>query len=68
MAKKPDKKPKAKPKKMTAKEQSAQFIKTARELEVDESGEAFEKAISRLLIPKQGGKGASPSGGRNIRK
>jgi hypothetical protein len=36
-------------KKMTAEEQSEQFIKTARELEVDESGEKFEKVISTLI-------------------
>ena len=38
-------------KKMTAKEQSEQFIKTARELQIDESGDNFEKVISNI-IPK----------------
>lgn len=36
-------------KKMTPEEQSAQFIKTARELECDESGAAFEKSMKRVL-------------------
>ncbi len=35
-----------KAKKLTQKEQSERFIETARELEVDESGEKFEAAIS----------------------
>ena len=38
----------SKAKKMTPEEQSAQFIKTARELECDESGEAFSAIISNL--------------------
>lgn len=38
------KKKKAKPK-LTDKKQSERFIQTARELGVDESGEAFEKAF-----------------------
>ena len=33
-------------KKMTPEEQSARFIETARELECDESGEAFKKFLS----------------------
>ena len=36
-------------KKMTAKEQSEQFIKTARELEVDESGQYFDKLIKKII-------------------
>jgi hypothetical protein len=36
-------------KKMTAKEQSEQFIKTARELEVDESGQDFDKVIKKII-------------------
>lgn len=36
-------------KKMTAKEQSEQFIKTARELESDESGEAFDNAVEKIV-------------------
>lgn len=31
------------------KEQSARFIEAARELEADESGEAFERAASHIL-------------------
>ena len=50
MGKKPDKP--EKPKKMTAKEQSARFIQTARELDADESGESFRKAADRILQPK----------------
>jgi len=36
-------------KKMTPEEQSAQFIKTARELECDESSDAFEKVVSKII-------------------
>lgn len=35
--------------KMTPEQQSALFIKTARKLECDESGESFEKAIRKIL-------------------
>ena len=45
MAKKPSQKPKDKP----DKEQAARFVETARLLEVDESGEAFEKVVKTLL-------------------
>lgn len=38
-------------KKMTPKEQSAQFIKTARELECDESGNNFASAILKITKP-----------------
>ncbi len=50
MAAKPRTKPK--PKKMTNKEQSERFIQTARELEADESGKAFESAATRLFAAK----------------
>jgi len=39
-------------KKMTAKEQSEQFIKTARELESDEDGEQFYKLIDQVASYK----------------
>jgi hypothetical protein len=45
------KKKKAKPK-LTDKEQSERFIETARELGVDESGQKFEVAISKMLKEK----------------
>ena len=48
MGKTPEK-PK-KPKKMTAKEQSARFIQTARELKSDESGSAFEKTFQKIVV------------------
>ena len=38
---------KAKP--LSQKEQSERFKETARELNVDESGEAFEKAMQKVL-------------------
>jgi hypothetical protein len=45
---------KAKPKpKMTDKEQSERFKQTARELGSDESGEAFDRAFSRIVKPKK---------------
>jgi len=40
----------SKKKKMTPEEKSAQFIKTARELECDESGVAFEKLVKATKI------------------
>ncbi len=52
MAKKQAKKPNPKVKKMTAKEQSAQFIKTAREMEVDETGKRFEMMFSKIVPAK----------------
>ena len=39
-------------KNMTHEEQSAQFIKTARELECDESGEVFKRVSEQILKPK----------------
>ena len=44
------KKQKAKPK-LTDKEQSERFIKTARELGVDESGKAFDKIVDAVIKP-----------------
>lgn len=38
-------------KKMTSKEQSAQFIKTARELECDESGKTFSLIMEKVIRP-----------------
>lgn len=55
----PSKKPPAKPtkggssRKMTAKEQSERFIATAREIEADETGAAFDAAIGKVLIKRQ---------------
>lgn len=45
-------KPKTTKPKEDDKEQSARFIATARELEVDESGNEFEKSITVFLKPK----------------
>lgn len=42
---------KAKP--LSQKEQSERFKQTARELEADESGEAFENVVGDLLKPKR---------------
>jgi len=43
-------KPKAKPKpKFTDKEQSERFIETARKLGAEETGEAFDKAVDKIL-------------------
>lgn len=45
----PPKGKKVKPKpKLSDKEQSERFMETARELGVDESGDAFEKAFNRI--------------------
>lgn len=44
---------KAKPKpKLSDKEQSERFKETARELGVDESGEDFERAASKIMHPR----------------
>lgn len=46
----PPKGKKAKPKpKLSDKEQSERFIEAARELGVDESGEAFDAALTKIL-------------------
>jgi hypothetical protein len=39
--------------KMTKAEQSERFIKTARELGVDETGEEFERAFRQIAPPKR---------------
>jgi hypothetical protein len=44
-------KKKAKPTK-NQKEQSARFIKAAREIGIDESGRAFEKAMDKITLPR----------------
>lgn len=41
-----------KAKKLSQKEQSERFIKAARELEVDESGQTFLKVINKVLLSK----------------
>jgi hypothetical protein len=49
---------------MTPEEQSKLFIKTARELGVDESGEEFERAFAKIAAPKSAGKSARDPRGR----
>ncbi|MBT3071677.1 hypothetical protein KKP04_12470 [Rhodomicrobium sp. Az07] len=39
-------------KKIESKEQSERFRQTARELEADETGEAFERAFGKIVPPK----------------
>lgn len=51
MAKKPDKKLKAK--KLTQKEQSARFIRAAREIDADESGRKFEMVFEKIVPPRK---------------
>ncbi len=47
-------KPRSKPKpKFTDKTQSERFIETARKLGAEETGEAFEKAFSKIIRPIQ---------------
>lgn len=43
-----------KAKKLSQKEQSERFMETARELEVDESGSAFDRTIDRIFTLKDG--------------
>jgi hypothetical protein len=55
MAEKQKQPPKRKPKrKMTKAEQSERFKETAQELEADESGKLFERAIATILTTVQG--------------
>lgn len=53
MAEKPKPKPKTSPKPTSKpdKEQSARFIETARELEADESGDAFDRVLKVVVGP-----------------
>jgi hypothetical protein len=55
MARKPEAASPAEPKKrkMTQAEQSKLFIKTARELGVDESEEEFERVFDKIVKPKR---------------
>jgi hypothetical protein len=53
MKNEPEKKPKKPPpKKMTPAEQSRAFIKKAREIGVDETGQEFEAALKTLIPPR----------------
>lgn len=44
-------KPKRRRRALSQKEQSQRFIETARDVEADESGAEFERAMGRLLKP-----------------
>lgn len=39
--------------KMTKAEQSERFKETARKLQADETGEAFERALARIVPPRK---------------
>ena len=53
MAEEPKPPPKRKPRrKMTKAEQSERFKETARKLGADESGEAFERVLRKIVPPK----------------
>jgi hypothetical protein len=55
MAEEPKPPPKRKPKpkrKMTKSEQSERFKETAQKLGADESGEAFERVMRKIVPPK----------------
>jgi hypothetical protein len=47
---------KPKPKKIPDKDQAERFKETARQLGVDETGEAFEKAFERVVPPVRPGR------------
>lgn len=49
MAESPKPKAKPKPKNKPDKDQSARFIETARQLEVDESSSAFSEVVIKIL-------------------
>jgi hypothetical protein len=62
MARKPsaNAKPKRRPKpktKRTDKSQSERFIEAARNADMDETGESFERAFKKIVPPKVGGLG-----------
>jgi hypothetical protein len=38
---------------ITEAERSRRFVETARELEADETGEAFERALKKIVPPKK---------------
>lgn len=53
MGRAPKAKPKPKPKaKFTDKAQSERFIEAARQLGIEETGEAFDKAFRKVTSPK----------------
>lgn len=54
MAEEPKRKPPPK-RKMTKAEQSERFKETARNLDADESGEAFDRAFKRIVPPTHKG-------------
>lgn len=45
--------PKRKEPELTPEEQFKRFVKTAKEHEVDESGEEFEKAFKKIVTPQK---------------
>lgn len=47
-------KPRPKPPNLKGKTQFARFVETAKALEVDESGEAFERVLKVITKPKGG--------------
>jgi len=49
MGQRPKAKPKRENRKNTDKEQSERFIRTARDLEADESGKKFERAFKAIV-------------------
>lgn len=49
MAQRPKAKPKPKGQKNTDKEQSARFIEAARQLGIEESGDAFARVVNKIL-------------------
>ncbi len=53
---------KAKPKpKFTDKAQSERFIEAARELGIEETGETFERAVSKIAAPRSSAKQLKPA-------
>lgn len=53
--------------KTTDPEQSARFIEAAREVGVDESGEAFERAFDKIVSPRKELSDRSPAPQRSRR-
>lgn len=51
MAQRPKAEPKRKSQKNTDKNQSERFKETARILGADESGEEFERAVGKIILP-----------------
>ena len=61
-------KPRAKPPDLKGKTQHQRFVETAKALEVDESGEAFERAINLVVAPQSESRATGKRPSRPVKK